>query len=406
MQRSAAASARLCSRCVRLNRGRGVKAATTANRNSRFASTSLKTAGSTSEQKSKDTPSQESSTSKKFSPDSSDSAATSQAKIAANQASASAAVASAASSATATASFKPSFNSTSISAVSSNIISQAPSEKMEIPDESSSKSQDTSPERSNTAQAASLLSSLSPSVASVDSLSTFPSPTENYVYHDQDVNPTTANQHPFNTYMLVRQLMQSGYTLGQSAAIMKGMRHIIIKASEDARGKLLSKADLENEAYLFRAALSELRTEIQVHRRNDAAALRAVVTVLTREVDNLNQKLREDAATLKNDLQLDVNNRKAEARTEHKLIEMRIQECNNKFTIRMGDLRTEIEQMKWETMRKGIRGYHLHSAYYANHSLCVWVRDRLCPFVFIRFPRATGGRTARGTQRSAFFGRC
>jgi len=55
------------------------------------------------------------------------------------------------------------------------------------------------------------------------------------------------------------------------------------------------------EAYLFSAALSELRTELQVKARNDAAALRSLTTLLQREVDSLNQKMREDINTLKHE---------------------------------------------------------------------------------------------------------
>lgn len=67
---------------------------------------------------------------------------------------------------------------------------------------------------------------------------------------------------------------------------------------------------------------------------------------------------------------MDMNNRKAENRSDQKgydiAIEVRSvvcmgatltsrpQEINNKFTISLGDLKTEIEQAKWDATRRAI----------------------------------------------------
>lgn len=66
---------------------------------------------------------------------------------------------------------------------------------------------------------------------------------------------------------------------------------------------------------------------------------------------------------------MDMNNRKAETRTEIKGFDINIEvgftsvrisdradhiqkEINNKFTISLGDLRTEIESVKWDATRR------------------------------------------------------
>ncbi len=54
-------------------------------------------------------------------------------------------------------------------------------------------------------------------------------------------------------------------------------------------------------AYLFAAALSELRTELSVRARNDGLALRSTSSLIRREVDALSQKLKEDIGTLKHE---------------------------------------------------------------------------------------------------------
>lgn len=105
---------------------------------------------------------------------------------------------------------------------------------------------------------------------------------------------------------------------------------------------------------MFKAALSELRTEVQVMRRNDMQTLQTDLSLITREVDSLEQRLSEGVADMKNEIQMDMNNRKNETREDQKGMDMKIQEINNKFTIRLGDIRTEIEAVRWETIWKGM----------------------------------------------------
>jgi hypothetical protein len=69
---------------------------------------------------------------------------------------------------------------------------------------------------------------------------------------------------------------------------------------------------------------------------------------------------------------MDMNNRKAETRSDQKSFDLQIevsdlvvldqmkdgmadvQEINNKFTISLGDLRTEIESAKWDSVRRAM----------------------------------------------------
>lgn len=55
------------------------------------------------------------------------------------------------------------------------------------------------------------------------------------------------------------------------------------------------------QAYLFRAALSELRAEITMMTKNDSAAIRTSTAALRREVDRLDIKMKEDIGTLKHE---------------------------------------------------------------------------------------------------------
>lgn len=108
------------------------------------------------------------------------------------------------------------------------------------------------------------------------------------------------------------------------------------------------------ESYLFKAAISELRTEIQVMRQKDTQQLKAETLMITREVEQLGQRIREDVDLMKNEIALDMNNRKNETRSDQKEIDMTIQELNNKFTVKLGEVKTGIESTRWETIWKGL----------------------------------------------------
>jgi len=120
------------------------------------------------------------------------------------------------------------------------------------------------------------------------------------------------------------------------------------------RREALAVKDLDNQAYLFRAALSELRAESTMSTRNETAKLQTSMAALRRDVDALDGKMKEDVQTLKHEIQMEVDNRKNEARTELKRQDIVIEELLNKSTVALGDLRTEMEKVKWDNMRQAV----------------------------------------------------
>ncbi|ORY81824.1 hypothetical protein BCR35DRAFT_265661 [Leucosporidium creatinivorum] len=132
---------------------------------------------------------------------------------------------------------------------------------------------------------------------------------------------------------------------------MKATRQLLLREEERARGELLGRADLENVTYLYTAALAELKTGSQVKSRNDGVALKSMTAVLQREADAISQKLNEDVQRLHSDIQLDMNQRKEETSQELKQLDINIMDLNSKFTILLGEVRTEIEATKWISTR-------------------------------------------------------
>ncbi|KAI8353879.1 hypothetical protein B0O80DRAFT_386513 [Mortierella sp. GBAus27b] len=165
---------------------------------------------------------------------------------------------------------------------------------------------------------------------------------------------TIITNHHFNTNKTVSKLEKNGFERGQAEGIMRAIKAFIRQHTNRIRKNMLNKGDLENETYLFKAALTELRTELQILRKNDAAALAIKSEIISREIDSLNQKLREDIANVKSDIAIDMNSRKSDVREEQKALEIRIHSISNHYMAQLGDMRTKMEAAKWETIRKGM----------------------------------------------------
>lgn len=130
-------------------------------------------------------------------------------------------------------------------------------------------------------------------------------------------------QHPFDTHAFVSYLEKNGLDRETSRALMESVKDMIITRGKRTRDTMVGKEEAENvsacifpsiieipvglwriliqAAYLFNAALSELRTELSVQTRNDGLALKAMAVAIRREVEQLEQKMQEDIQTLKHE---------------------------------------------------------------------------------------------------------
>lgn len=130
--------------------------------------------------------------------------------------------------------------------------------------------------------------------------------------------------HHFDTYGLVKDLVKSGFSQDQAVTIMKALRGILADNMELAREGLVSKSNVENETYLFRAACSELRTEIGNNRKSEMEKMRTERNQLQHEVDILNQKLSQETGGLKDELKGLFDDRKMAVRQEQRGMESKV----------------------------------------------------------------------------------
>lgn len=127
--------------------------------------------------------------------------------------------------------------------------------------------------------------------------------------------------HHFDSYSLVKQLEEGGWTNAQAITAMKAVRGLLAQNLEVAQGGLIGKSDVENETYLFRAACAELSTEVRNNRRINDEQLRQQRTVLQHEVDNTTQVMNQELLTLNDNVKGMFNDRKMAVREEQKAAE-------------------------------------------------------------------------------------
>lgn len=108
----------------------------------------------------------------------------------------------------------------------------------------------------------------------------------------------------FNTLAFVKSLEEAHFHRQLATEIMTATRALLVVREERAGRELLGRQEIENERYLFSAAINELKNETQVNSRNDGILLRSMATSLDRETESLTQKLREDMLGLKSDIQV------------------------------------------------------------------------------------------------------
>ncbi|KAJ7781315.1 hypothetical protein B0H16DRAFT_1658929 [Mycena metata] len=169
---------------------------------------------------------------------------------------------------------------------------------------------------------------------------------------DSSSNASYANP-PFHTHAFFTALEKT-FPTPTARSLMRATRALLVDRVGRVRREGLTVKDLDNQAYLFRAALAELRAEITMSTNNDSAAMRTATSALRREVDRLDIKMKEDIATLKHEIQMELDSRKNEAKSEFKQQDIAIEELLNKAVVNISDLRTDVEEIKWDNMRRAV----------------------------------------------------
>jgi len=163
----------------------------------------------------------------------------------------------------------------------------------------------------------------------------------------------TYSSPPFHTHAFFTALEKT-FPEETARSLMRATRALLVDRIGKVRREGLTVKDLDNQAYLFRAALSELRAELTMNTNNNSAAIRTATAALRREVDLLDVKMKENIGNLKHEIQMEVDSRKNEAKADLKQQDINIETLLNKAIIDISDMRTDVEEIKWDIMRKAV----------------------------------------------------
>ncbi|KAI5293073.1 hypothetical protein KEM55_007324, partial [Ascosphaera atra] len=166
-------------------------------------------------------------------------------------------------------------------------------------------------------------------------------------------DPSSPYVHHFDTYTLVKNLQNGGFTEDQSVTMMNGIRGILARKLDATRNELMSKSEIENESYLFKAASEELRNSIMVSRASEVQSQRTRRAQLQHELDILTQRMNQDLSRLKDDLKEMFNDQKIATRELQRSIDTAIQELNYQITVSLNsDGKSEVEGLRWILTRR------------------------------------------------------
>ncbi|KAL8708723.1 MAG: hypothetical protein Q9220_006449 [cf. Caloplaca sp. 1 TL-2023] len=189
--------------------------------------------------------------------------------------------------------------------------------------------------------------------------------------------------HHFDTYSIAGNLQSGGFTAIQSITLMKAIRILLAKNMEVAREGLVSKSDVENETYLFRAACSELRTEIANARRTSRDRTATNLSHLSHETDILSQRLSQESSSLRDSLRGMLDDRRMAVRMDAQAIDQKVQELNYKITVSLNSgSRSTVEGLRWVLTRRavlaiaGMAGLILGTLRYTTYRIHVMDEER------------------------------
>ncbi|KAJ3111611.1 hypothetical protein HK100_002632 [Physocladia obscura] len=160
--------------------------------------------------------------------------------------------------------------------------------------------------------------------------------------------------HFVDTQAAVFKLSKCGLTRGQSAAIARTAQSLLIAKTQRMRNSLVAAAELDKAQFFRDKQAHELRSELEILRRNETALLRTELESISRALDALTQKSSEKIASLKSDVTFDLNNHKTERRALSTRIDLRIQEIHHKLTVELSTLKTRLESVKMEATQRAI----------------------------------------------------
>ncbi|CCH41753.1 Coiled-coil domain-containing protein [Wickerhamomyces ciferrii] len=158
-----------------------------------------------------------------------------------------------------------------------------------------------------------------------------------------------------DTMKVFNQLNSLGFNSKQSDIILQLLNENLTYQLDKMNGKFTSSMEMENELYLFEAAQSELRIEINTSRELDLHNLDRMKNSLDDLVREEGEDLNKFMIVSQNDTEVSVHQQRNENTLLQKGIKMKIKDLDNKISTNINsDIKSDIENLRWQTTRSGL----------------------------------------------------
>lgn len=107
----------------------------------------------------------------------------------------------------------------------------------------------------------------------------------------------------------------------------------------------------QQQRYTQKVDFAALKSELQLHEKNDLTLMKAENDRLMADVEKLKQRLREEVTRTQAGVRLDLNLEKGRIRDESSQQELKIKEVDTRIESEIAGLRTQIEQAKFSILQ-------------------------------------------------------
>ncbi|EIW67078.1 hypothetical protein TREMEDRAFT_69975 [Tremella mesenterica DSM 1558] len=155
----------------------------------------------------------------------------------------------------------------------------------------------------------------------------------------------------FDTHLFVERLTAHGMTPTQAEGVMTVLAEVVDESIKGMEASLVSRAEQEKQRYTQKVDFAQLKSEIQMHEKNDLTLMKAENDRLMTDVEKLKQRLREEVTRTQAGVRLDLNLEKGRIRDESSQQELKIKEVDTRIESEIAGLRMQIEQAKYSILQ-------------------------------------------------------
>ncbi|KAH8089212.1 DUF1640-domain-containing protein [Filobasidium floriforme] len=161
---------------------------------------------------------------------------------------------------------------------------------------------------------------------------------------------TTSDNH-FDTHAFVERLAQQGLKREQAEGVMSALAEVVDESITGMSRTMVTKAEQEKLHYTQKVDFAQLKSELQLHEKNDLTLMKQENDQLRADLEKLKQRLREEITRTMAGVRLDLNLEKGRIRDEASQQELKIKEVDTRIESEIAGLRTQIEQAKANSLQ-------------------------------------------------------